>query len=30
MSQGQGALNPAQNYDHLLDVVSGYNGMHDL
>ena len=30
MSQGQGALNPAQNYDHLLDVVSGYTGMHDL
>lgn len=30
MSQGQGALNPAQNYDHLLDVVSGYQGMHDL
>lgn len=30
MSQGQGALNPAQNYTHLLDVVSGSNGMHDL
>jgi hypothetical protein len=30
MSQGQGALNPSQNYDHLLDVVSGYDGMHDL
>ena len=25
-----GTLNPAQNYDHLLVPVSGYNGMHDL
>lgn len=23
-------LTPAQNYDHLLDPISGYNGMHDL
>lgn len=30
MSTGQGALDPAQNYDHLLDIVSGYTGMHDL
>lgn len=27
---GQGSLNPAQDYDHLLDVVSGWEGMHDL
>ena len=26
----QGSLNPAQNFDHLLDPVSGYDGMHDL
>lgn len=25
-----GLLDPAQNFDHLLDVVSGYDGMHDL
>ena len=25
-----GLLNPDQNYDHLLDVISGYDGMHDL
>ena len=25
-----GNLVPAQNYDHLLVAVSGYNGMHDL
>jgi hypothetical protein len=25
-----GNLTPAQNYDHLLVAVSGYNGMHDL
>jgi hypothetical protein len=25
-----GLLNPGQNYDHLLDVISGYDGMHDL
>jgi hypothetical protein len=24
------SLNPGQNYDHLLTVVSGYDGMHDL
>jgi len=23
-------LTPGQNYDHLLDPVSGYDGMHDL
>lgn len=23
-------MNPAQNYDHLLDPRSGYDGMHDL
>ena len=23
-------LTPAQNYDHLLDPISGYDGMHDL
>lgn len=23
-------LNPAQNYDHLLDPIAGYDGMHDL
>lgn len=23
-------LTPAQDFDHLLDPVSGYNGMHDL
>jgi hypothetical protein len=23
-------MNPGQNYDHLLDPISGYNGMHDL
>lgn len=23
-------LTPGQNYDHLLDPISGYNGMHDL
>lgn len=23
-------LNPGQNYDHLLDPISGYDGMHDL
>ena len=22
--------NPGQNYDHLLDPISGYDGMHDL
>ena len=26
----QGTLNPAQNYDHLLVPMSGYDGMHDL
>jgi len=25
-----GILVPGQNFDHLLDVVSGYDGMHDL
>jgi hypothetical protein len=25
-----GLLNPGQNFDHMLDVVSGYDGMHDL
>lgn len=25
-----GLLNPGQNYDHLLDIISGYDGMHDL
>jgi hypothetical protein len=25
-----GTLVPAQNFDHLLDPVSGYDGMHDL
>jgi hypothetical protein len=25
-----GLLVPGQNFDHLLDVVSGYDGMHDL
>jgi len=25
-----GLLAPGQNFDHLLDAISGYNGMHDL
>ena len=25
-----GLLVPGQNFDHLLDVISGYDGMHDL
>jgi hypothetical protein len=25
-----GTLVPGQNFDHLLDVISGYDGMHDL
>lgn len=25
-----GNLNPAQNFDHVLDPISGYDGMHDL
>jgi hypothetical protein len=25
-----GTLNPAQNYTHVVNVVSGSNGMHDL
>jgi hypothetical protein len=25
-----GLLTPGQNFDHLLDIISGYDGMHDL
>jgi hypothetical protein len=25
-----GLLTPGQNFEHLLDVISGYDGMHDL
>jgi hypothetical protein len=25
-----GLLVPGQNFDHLLDIISGYDGMHDL